>query len=211
MSIIDHPHWTAALEICQKLTQAGFRALLAGGCVRDHILGRIANDIDLVTNATPEDIEQLFERVVPVGKQFGVMRVVIDSVSLEVASFRSDGAYIDGRRPVNVQLSTPEADAHRRDFTVNAMFMDPKSLEILDFVGGQADLQQHLLKAVGEPEVRFQEDHLRVLRAVRFVAQLGFKLDAATGAAVVASAPLTASVSGERLQEELNKLYLNTF
>jgi tRNA nucleotidyltransferase (CCA-adding enzyme) len=206
MDFKSHPHWSALERIYHTLDQNGYKAYLAGGCVRDALIGRAANDLDLATDATPETIEKLFAKTVPVGKAFGVMLVVQDGISFEVATFRSDGSYQDGRHPENIVFTTPEEDALRRDFTVNALFYDLHQGRVLDFVGGLADLAAKKIKAVGNPEDRFREDHLRIMRAVRFSAQLGFAIDEATYDAVKSLAPLVKSVSSERIHEETLKL-----
>lgn len=174
--------------------------------MRDALLGRLANDLDVATDATPETIETLFEKTVNVGKSFGVMRVLLQGADIEVATFRSDGDYRDGRRPDHVVFSTPQEDAERRDFTINALFYDLAADRVLDFVGGVADLQKGVLRTVGDPYRRFKEDHLRLLRAARFSAQLGFPLASETALAVRALAEQVKTVSGERIRDELIKL-----
>lgn len=206
MNIESHPHWPALEKIYHTLVSKGFKAYLAGGCVRDALLGRVANDLDLATDATPEALEQLFPKTVAVGKAFGVMLVVQDGISFEVATFRSDGDYKDGRRPESVVFTTPEEDARRRDFTVNALFYDLNEGRVLDFVGGVKDLNDKKIKTVGLAEDRFREDHLRIFRAVRFAAQLDFVIEPETLAAVKRLAPSVKTVSAERLHEEMFKL-----
>jgi tRNA nucleotidyltransferase (CCA-adding enzyme) len=206
MDFKSHPHWPALERIYHTLNQNGYKAYLAGGCVRDALLGKPANDLDLATDAAPETIEKLFAKTVAVGKAFGVMLVVEDGISFEVATFRSDGSYKDGRHPENVVFTSPEEDARRRDFTVNALFYDLNQGRVLDFVGGLKDLEEKRIVAVGNPEARFREDHLRLLRAVRFAAQLGFEIEAATYAAVRDLSSLVKSVSSERIHEETLKL-----
>lgn len=206
MDFTSHPHWTALEQIYHTLNQNGYKAYLAGGCVRDAILGRTANDLDLATDATPETIEKLFAKTVAVGKAFGVMLVVQEGISFEVATFRSDGSYADGRHPEDVVFTTPEEDARRRDFTVNALFYDINQGRVLDYVGGLADLAAKKIKAVGVPEERFREDHLRMLRAIRFAAQLEFEIEEGTFGAIKDLASLVKSVSGERVHEEVLKL-----
>lgn len=202
----SHPQWPAVQVIYHRLQGHGYRAFLAGGCVRDALLGLVANDLDVATDATPDQIEQLFEKTVNVGKVFGVMRVLISAADIELATFRTDGVYKDGRRPEGVQFSSPEEDAQRRDFTVNALFYDLGSGKVLDFVGGQVDLQQRILRTVGDPRKRFTEDHLRLLRAARFIAQLDFKLEDETFQALRDMAALVKTVSGERIRDEMVKL-----
>lgn len=202
----SHPHWSAVEAIYHRLQAHGYKAFLAGGCVRDALLGIQANDLDVATDASPDQIEGLFEKTVNVGKVFGVMRVLVGGADIEVATFRTDGTYQDGRRPEGVQFSTPEQDAERRDFTVNALFYDLGTKKVLDFVNGEEDLRQGLLKTVGAPERRFQEDHLRLLRAARFVGQLDFVLDPQSFEALKKMSPLVKTVSGERLRDEMGKL-----
>ncbi|WP_148278947.1 CCA tRNA nucleotidyltransferase [Bdellovibrio bacteriovorus] len=204
--IESHPHWPAVESIYHKLQAHGYKAFLAGGCVRDALLGITANDLDLATDATPENVESLFSKTVNVGKSFGVMRVIVEGADIEVATFRNDGTYSDGRRPENVVFSSPEEDAERRDFTVNALFYDLTTHQVLDFVEGQKDLKARILRTVGQAERRFEEDNLRLLRAARFSAQLNFELEPASFAAVKKMAPKVKSVSGERIRDEMTKL-----
>lgn len=205
-----HSQWAQVVEICQRLQAQGYEAVLAGGCVRDALLGRSANDLDVATNARPEQVEEIFERVITVGKSFGVCRVVIaeGTEPIEVATFREEFDYKDGRRPERIVFSTLEKDAKRRDFTINAMFYDLQKKQVIDVVDGQKDLKEKILRTVGSPEERFQEDSLRLLRAARFAAQLGFSVEAQTQEAIRKHAPLLARVSRERWQEELNKVFL---
>lgn len=201
-----HSQWPAAKIVLDRLREHRHRALLAGGCVRDALLGRPAKDLDIATSATPDQIAGLFEKTVDVGKAFGVLRVILLGTDLEVATFRGDGHYKDGRRPESVHFSDEQEDALRRDFTVNALFFDPETDQVIDFVGGVKDLEAKLLKTVGEPERRFAEDHLRLLRAVRFAGQLGFTIEARTWAVLKDRASEAASVSRERIRDELVKL-----
>src|SRR5262249_9211108 len=152
-----------ATEVVSRLREAGFRALWAGGCVRDLLLGLVPADYDVATDATPDQVMRLFRRTVPVGASFGVVRVLgpARAGDVEVATFPSDGEYRDGRHPESVTFGTPELDAARRDFTINGMFLDPLSGEVIDYVGGQADLRARILRAIGEPGARFAEDKLR--------------------------------------------------
>ncbi len=174
--------------------------------MRDAFMGRRPQDLDVATDATPEALEKLFPRTVPVGKSFGVIRILIENVEVEVATFRQDGEYKDGRRPGSVTYATPQIDAQRRDFTVNAIFLEP-SLEVaLDFVEGEKDIEAGILRTVGQPLARFSEDYLRILRAVRFVGQLGFTIEPETFAAIQKLAKKVLSVSVERLQDEMTKL-----
>lgn len=202
----SHPQWAAVQTIYHRLVDHGYRAFLAGGCVRDALLNIEANDLDIATDATPDQVEALFEKTVNVGKVFGVMRVLVDGADLEVATFRHDGNYSDGRRPESILFSSPEEDAQRRDFTINALFFDLQSHQVLDFVQGQQDLQSKLIKTVGDPRKRFSEDHLRLLRGARFAAQLGFSVETQTLAAMTEMASLVQTVSGERIRDEMGKL-----
>ena len=202
----SHPHWPAVETIYHKLTAHGYKAFLAGGCVRDALLGIAAHDLDIATDATPDTIEKLFDKTINVGKSFGVMRVVIDGADIEVATFRNDGDYKDGRHPDHVVFSTPEEDAERRDFTVNALFFDLQRNQVLDYVNGQKDLEKKILKTVGDPAKRFQEDQLRLLRGARFAAQLGFTVVDETKFAMKQMAQSVLNVSGERIREEMSKL-----
>lgn len=206
-----HYQWDAASSIIETLQSAGFKAYLAGGCVRDGLLGRRPNDLDVVTSATPDQVESLFSNTIAVGKQFGVIRVLWGDADIEVATFRKDGLYIDGRRPENIEFSTPEEDAQRRDFTINALFYDIDENKIYDFVGGLDDLAQQKIVAVGDPARRFEEDRLRILRAIRFVSQLGFVIDGPTFKAVQSSSYKIKDVSGERIHDELKKLFLGNY
>jgi poly(A) polymerase len=198
-----------AREIVAKLVGAGHVALYAGGCVRDRLLGRECHDIDIATSAPPEDVQRLFSRTVAVGAQFGVIVVLEDGMEFQVATFRADGLYVDGRRPESVAFSTPERDAARRDFTVNGVFYDPLNDSYLDFVGGRDDLSRRVIRAIGDAGDRFTEDKLRLLRAVRLAATLEFEIDPATWSAVQKLAPEIHTVSAERVRDELVKIFLS--
>jgi tRNA nucleotidyltransferase/poly(A) polymerase len=174
--------------------------------VRDLLLGRPPADLDIVTAAPLEAVVALFARTVSVGAEFGVVAVVLDGRLYQVARFRREGPYLDGRRPSFVAPADPASDARRRDFTVNALYVDPATGRVLDFVGGRADLEERVVRAVGDAAERFGEDRLRMLRAVRLAAELGFALEAVTRAAIVASAPLVTSVSAERIRDEVLRL-----
>ena len=200
---------SAAVEIVRKLRAAGQVAYYAGGCVRDLLTGTAPKDVDIATDARPEAVQKLFPRTYAVGAHFGVIVVLENEFQFEVATFRSDGAYIDGRHPVEVHFATAEEDAARRDFTINGMFFDPEKEEVIDFVGGRADLERRLIRAIGDPGQRFAEDRLRMLRAVRFATVLGFEIDPATWEAVVASASSIIQISAERIREELVKIFLS--
>ena len=202
---------TFATDVVARLRGAGFQALWAGGCVRDLILGLEPSDYDVATEATPEQVMGLFRRTVPVGVSFGVVRVLgpDDAGEVEVATFRSDGAYVDGRRPESVRFGDARLDAERRDFTINGMFLDPLSGEVLDFVGGRADLDAKVLRAIGDPAERFAEDKLRLLRAVRFAARFGMTIDRKTRASLEAMADQVHVVSVERIAQELRRMLVH--
>lgn len=204
--IHKHAQFAPVLAVIQKLQSSGHQAVLAGGCVRDSLLGLLPKDFDVATSAPPEHVEALFASTLPVGKEFGTIVVVEQGLNIEVTTFRKDGGYSDGRRPDTVEFTDMKEDALRRDFTVNALFYDPVQEELFDFVGGRQDLEHKVLSAVGKPEQRFQEDHLRMLRAVRFVAQLGFKLANETEQAITVHAEKIADVSAERILNEMTRL-----
>jgi poly(A) polymerase len=196
-----------AVSIVRLLREAGYTAYLTGGCVRDLLLGRIPKDFDVATSARPDELLRLFPGAGQVGAHFGVVLVHEAGVQVEVATFRSDLEYHDGRHPDGVHFETdPRQDALRRDFTINALLMDPVSGEVLDFVHGRADLSTKLIRAIGDPERRFREDHLRLLRAVRFAARLEFEIEAETFAAIQRLAPLIQSVSAERVRDEIARI-----
>ena len=196
-----------AEKICGVLRDAGHQAYLVGGCVRDLVLGREPADYDVATDALPERVQQLFPDSIAVGARFGVLIVAEDSVQVEVATFRSDVGYSDGRHPDRVTYArSPEEDVRRRDFTINGLLLDPRTGEVLDFVGGRDDLRAGLLRAIGEPGLRFREDKLRMVRAVRFAARLDYAIEQATLAALRRLAPQVTQVSAERLRDELTKL-----
>jgi poly(A) polymerase len=196
-----------ALDIAHRLQRAGFAAYWVGGCVRDFLLGREPGDYDIATSALPEQIEQLFKRTIPVGRKFGVMVVIQSGRQFQVATFRAEADYRDGRHPERVAFGDAKADALRRDFTVNGLFYDPVRGELHDWVGGEADLGAKTIRTIGSPAERFGEDHLRLLRAVRFATQLGFTIEAGTFAALEANAAKIRTISAERVREELIKLF----
>ena len=200
---------STASGIVRRLRDAGHLAYYAGGCVRDMLRGVEARDFDIATSARPEEVQRLFPRTVAVGAQFGVICVMDRGRQFEVATFRSDGAYIDGRHPQEVTFSSPREDAERRDFTVNGMFYDPVAGEVIDFVGGRADLDRRLLRAIGDAPSRFREDRLRMLRAVRFATVLEFSIDPATWDALQRQAAEINAVSAERIREELVRIFLS--
>ncbi len=199
------PSETTARRIVSRLQDAGHEAVYAGGCVRDMLRGVDPHDYDVATSARPEAVQALFKRTVAVGAQFGVISVLENGNDIQVATFRSDGAYADGRHPESVHYSNAEEDARRRDFTINGLFYDPIREELRDYVGGRADLDARVLRAIGDPEERFAEDRLRMMRAVRFATVLGFEIDPATWDAVCRHAPSIGEVSAERVREELLK------
>jgi poly(A) polymerase len=205
-SLHSHPQFSAALGIVEKLKSKGHEAYFAGGSVRDAWMGRPAQDFDIATSAEPNAVEKIFSKTVPVGKEFGVMVVVVPAGSFEVASFRHDGPYLDGRRPAHVKFTNAEEDAKRRDFTMNALFYDPVTEETIDYVGGLKDIEKKVIRTVGVASERFGEDKLRMLRAIRFVAQLGFAIEGETLTAIQARASEITQVSSERVFMEMSKL-----
>ena len=196
-----------AIQIVCRLREAGHVAYFAGGCVRDLLRGVPAQDFDIATSATPAEVQRLFPKTIPVGAAFGVVLVLADNHQFEVATFRSDAAYLDGRHPSAVRYGSPEEDAQRRDFTVNGLFLDPLTNQILDFVDGRADLERRLIRCIGTPRHRFEEDKLRLLRCVRFASNLQFAIEPATGAAVREMAGQICVVSAERIRDELIKIF----
>lgn len=197
----------AGCDVADRLIGLGQKAYFAGGCVRDWLLGRTPNDIDIATDAVPYDSMQAFGRCQEVGASFGVLLVKHKGCTFEIATFRSDGNYSDGRRPDEVSLhSSPEEDAMRRDFTINALFADPQSGDIVDFVEGRKDIENRLIRAVGDPDKRFGEDYLRMLRAVRFAAQLDFEIEAGTLQAIYNNAFKIQNIAKERVWTEMTKL-----
>ena len=202
--------YDTAVEVVRKLTDAGFQALWAGGCVRDLLLKKEPQDYDVATNALPEQVRDLFgkRKTLAVGASFGVIivRGSQPDCDVEVATFRSEGPYLDGRRPEHVTFTTAEEDAHRRDFTINGMFYDPTTESIYDFVKGQSDLKQQIIRAIGNPLKRMQEDKLRLLRAIRFASTLRFRLDEVTFEAIQTMASEICVVSPERISDELRKM-----
>ena len=204
---MNAPVPAAPLAVLRTLRENGHEALLVGGCVRDILLGREPKDWDIATDALPDRIEALFSKTVAVGKAFGIIAVVCDDGSMvEVATYRADSPYADGRHPGAVAFTNAREDAIRRDFTVNALLLDPSTGEIRDYVGGHEDLAARVIRAIGDPETRFAEDHLRLLRAVRFAAVLGFAIDPATFAAIQKLAPNIRRISAERIRDELFRL-----
>jgi poly(A) polymerase len=194
-------------SICATLRGSGYQALLCGGCVRDLLLGRRPADYDVATDATPEQVMAVFPESLAVGAQFGVVLIPRDGAKVEVATFRSDVGYSDGRHPDGVVYSkSPQEDVQRRDFTINGLLMRPETNDVLDFVGGQADLKAGVIRAIGEPDRRFREDKLRLMRAVRFAARFGFEIEAQTFRAIRKRVEDIRQVSPERLRDELTKM-----
>src|SRR5437667_3436374 len=198
-----------AREVAARLRERGHIAYFAGGCVRDIIRGETPKDFDIVTDARPEAVQKIFPRTYAVGAHFGVIIVLENGFQFEVATFRSDDAYIDGRHPSAVRFSSPEEDAKRRDFTINGMFYDPVAEEVIDFIGGRSDIAAKLVRAIGDPAQRFAEDRLRMLRAVRFATALDYKIDSQTWEALLANAPSIHQISAERIRDELVRIFLS--
>jgi poly(A) polymerase len=196
-----------AREVAARLRAAGYEAWLVGGCVRDRLLGRPVHDRDLTTNATPRELRRLFPDALEVGAHFGVVLVRKGGAEVQVATYRSESSYRDGRHPDEVRFETDvRADLARRDFTINALLEDPFTGEVVDHVGGLQDLEARRIRAIGDPRRRFSEDHLRMLRAVRFAAELGFEIEPATFAAIRELAPAILRISAERIRDELTRI-----
>jgi poly(A) polymerase len=201
------PKRQVAAEIVRRLRAEGFQAYFVGGCVRDLVMGREPKDYDVATDATPDEVVRLYPESLTVGAQFGVVIVPREEGNVEVATFRSDGRYDDGRHPAEVRYArTPQEDVRRRDFTINGLLFDPANEEVLDYVGGQADIRARRLRTIGDPVARLSEDRLRMLRAVRFAARFGFALDTAAKAAIQNLAPQIHDVSAERVRDEILKI-----
>ena len=203
--MIRHPE---AEAVVRRLVESGHQAVYAGGCVRDALLNRPSPDVDIATAATPDQVQAIFPQASdPQGKAFGVIRLKRGDHVFEIATFRVDGPYLDGRRPSTVTFTTAEEDAKRRDFTVNGMFFDPLQNKVLDFVQGRADLDSKIIRAIGDPAARFTEDRLRLFRAIRFAVQLGFALEPKTWEALVLLAPESKNLAPERVRDELIKIF----
>ena len=196
----------AAAEIVRRLREAGHEAFWVGGCVRDLLRGEAPEDYDIVTSARTEEVRELFPRTIPVGERFGICLVVEGGAPCEVATFRTEADYDDGRHPSRVAFATAEEDVRRRDFTINGLLMDPETGRIIDHVGGLRDIEQRIIRTIGDPEERFAEDHLRMLRAVRFAATLGFLIEPMTFTAVRRRAAMIMRISSERIRDELSRL-----
>lgn len=201
-----HPQLDLAKRTATVLRDAGHTVYYAGGAVRDRLLGKEPKDYDIATSATPAEVQKLFQKSDAVGEHFGVIIVKGKNEAIEVATFRTDGSYKDGRRPDQVVFSTPEEDAQRRDFTINGLFEDPFTGEVVDYVGGQEDLKAGVLRAIGNPTERFQEDALRLMRAVRFATLTEFRFEEATHAALAENAHLLEKISPERIQAEFSHI-----
>lgn len=200
----------SAASIIERLRESGHTAFLAGGCVRDMLMGIPSADYDIATDARPEEIMAIFEKTIPVGAQFGVVKVLQDGFQFEVATFRSDSTYSDGRHPDEVTFSNAEGDVQRRDFTINGMLYDPVSGNIIDYVGGKKDIEARRIRTIGDPYKRFEEDRLRMLRAVRFACRFDYKIEPETASAVKEYAPKILTVSAERIREEFEKIITGT-
>ena len=199
----------AAIDIIGKLQEKGHIAYLAGGCVRDMLRGETPKDYDIATSALPEEITSIFTKTREVGVHFGVVIVIVNNQAFDVATFRNDGSYKDGRHPEEVTFSTPQDDTARRDFTVNGIFFDPISEKYIDFVEGKSDVDKKVIRAIGEPNLRFQEDHLRLLRAIRFAARFDYEIEAETWNSIKSNASGISKISKERIRDELTKILLN--
>ena len=198
-----------ARAIAARLREHNHIAFFAGGCVRDMVRKFPPKDIDIATDARPEEVQKLFPRTYAVGAHFGVIVVLENGFQFEVATFRSDDVYLDGRRPSEVHFSSPEEDARRRDFTINGMFFDPAKNEVIDFVGGRDDLKAKLIRAIGDPAQRFAEDRLRMLRAIRFAAVLEFEIENETWNALQQNSASINEISAERIRDELVRIFLS--
>jgi poly(A) polymerase len=198
--------YEVATRVVRTLRRHGHEAVLAGGCVRDLLLGRDPADYDVATSAKAEDVQRLFPRTVPVGVQFGVVLVLEEGEQMQVATFRRDGVYLDHRHPAEVHFADERADAERRDFTINGMFLDPESGEVRDHVGGRADLAAGVIRAIGDPAARFDEDRLRLLRAIRFAARFGYGIEPTTWEAIRRLAPTIVGIAWERIGDEVVKV-----
>lgn len=200
---------STSLEIIEDLKKAGYEAYWAGGCVRDMLLGIQPKDFDIVTSAKPDDIERILEHTIPIGKQFGVILAIKNGHHFEIATFRSDAGYSDGRRPDAVEFTNAKEDALRRDFTINAMFYDPSTDQVMDYVDGQKDMRDKLIRFIGNPEARIKEDNLRILRAVRFKNNFDFQYHPDTYQAIKEHVHLIKNISPNRIADELNKMIMS--
>lgn len=206
MKLPSDSAYQAAAQVVRTLSESGFRTLFAGGCVRDMLLSRTPKDYDVATEATPPQVRKLFPKARLIGAKFGVVLVRRKGHDIEVATFRTDGVYSDGRHPEEVTFGSQQDDALRRDFTINGLFLDPASGEIIDYVGGRGDIEAGVLRTIGDPNQRFTEDYLRLLRAPRFAARLDFVIDPATSDAIIKLACNLTHISPERIWMELEEL-----
>jgi poly(A) polymerase len=195
-----------AEEIVRRLKQSGYEAYFVGGCVRDFILGNVSSDYDIVTSARPEEVTALFSDTIAIGVKFGVVAVIVEKHLYEVATFRGDDVYEDGRHPSKIHFSSAKEDVFRRDFTINGLLMDPDTDEIFDYVNGRSDIEKKIIRTIGDPDNRFNEDFLRMLRAIRFAANLDFIIEPAAQRAIKKNAAKIKQISAERLREELGKI-----
>lgn len=195
-----------AEEIIRRLKTSGYEAYFVGGCVRDFILGKVSSDYDIVTSALPEQVIDFFPNTVSIGAKFGVVAVIFKGHPYEVATFRSDDTYEDGRHPSSIRFSSAKEDVFRRDFTINGLLMDPDTNEIIDYVNGRFDIEKKIIRTIGDPDSRFNEDYLRMLRAIRFSANLDFGMEPETKKAIERNASKINQISAERLREELSKI-----
>jgi poly(A) polymerase len=207
MILPDTPVARSVKNACARIQQAGHDAMITGGAVRDLLMGKTPKDFDIATSAMPEELEGLFSHTVSVGKKFGTIILIHENQSIETTTFRKEGPYPDGRHPAWIRPGTLETDAMRRDFTINALYLDPVREKLFDPVDGKRDIESKILRSIGRPSDRFQEDHLRILRLVRFSAQLGFDVDPDTAEAAGRLAPLVARVSAERIAQELDRAW----
>lgn len=207
LELTKDPREKSALRIVRKLKKSGYKAYFVGGCIRNKIMNLPLEDIDIATDAVPDKVMRLFPRTLSVGAHFGVILVLDKEIKTEVATFRSDGVYLDNRHPSEVHFSDPEKDALRRDFTINALFWDPTTGEVLDYVKGQKDIQNRIIRSIGRPDERFSEDALRLLRAIRFTARFQFSIEEKTWQAIKRNCHLIQSISADRIREELIKIF----
>ncbi len=210
-ALSKHPEWKGVESIAKLLVESGFQCCLVGGCVRDFLRGQTPHDLDLVTNAQPDEILRIFPDALEIGKQFGVLRVkhslLPQGRAIEIATFREEDEYFDGRRPERIIWSDLPKDAKRRDFTINALYLDLQTEQLIDPLGGLSDIKRKILRAIGNPEKRFLEDHLRILRALRFSHHFQFSIESQTDEAIQKHLPLIAKLSSERITEEMKKFF----
>lgn len=204
--MIENTNRHHAREIVYRLRESGHEAYFVGGCVRDFILGHTSSDYDIVTSALPDQVTNLFSHTISIGAKFGVITVILNGHPYEVATFRSDDVYEDGRHPSQVLFSSAQEDVFRRDFTINGLLMDPDTGAIIDYVNGRSDIENKIIRTIGDPDKRFGEDYLRMLRAIRFAANLNFRIEPATLEAIKHNAATINRISVERIREELNKI-----